>query len=193
MNQSEERARMRKQIEAYIPYNDYEKRDQELILSAYDDPLLFERKQPFYHISSSSWVMNKELDKILMIYHKIYKSWGWMGGHNDGDVDCYRVAKKELFEESGISQYIKSENKIHTMEILPVYPHIKKGSVVSAHLHMNITYLFLVDEELPLTMNQDETEGVSWVSVSELETVVREEEMIGIYRKCIEKAKCVER
>lgn len=37
-----------------------------------------------------------------MIYHKIYNSWAWTGGHSDGDNDLLHVAMKEAKEETGI-------------------------------------------------------------------------------------------
>ena len=33
-----------------------------------------------------------------MIYHKIYKSWAWTGGHADGDSNLLHVAIKEAKE-----------------------------------------------------------------------------------------------
>ena len=37
-----------------------------------------------------------------MIYHNIYKSWSWTGGHADGDSDLLNVAIRELKEETGV-------------------------------------------------------------------------------------------
>ena len=39
--------------------------------------------------------MNKDKTKVLMIYHNIYNSWSWTGGHADGDEDLLYVAIKE--------------------------------------------------------------------------------------------------
>ena len=37
-----------------------------------------------------------------MIFHKIYNSWSWTGGHADGDSDLLKVAIKEASEETGL-------------------------------------------------------------------------------------------
>ena len=37
-----------------------------------------------------------------MIHHNIYNSWGWTGGHADGNSDLIKVAIKEAQEETGI-------------------------------------------------------------------------------------------
>ena len=34
-----------------------------------------------------------------MIYHNIYDSWAWVGGHADGDEDLVHVVKKEIEEQ----------------------------------------------------------------------------------------------
>ena len=31
-----------------------------------------------------------------MIYHNIYKSWAWTGGHSDGDSNLLNVALREV-------------------------------------------------------------------------------------------------
>ena len=46
------------------------------------------------HFTASAFVLNESHDKILGIYHKIYQSWGWVGGHADGNADLLAVAVK---------------------------------------------------------------------------------------------------
>ena len=66
----------------------------------------------------------------------------WMGGHADGDVDFLNVAKKELAEESGVTDAKLLSDNIFSLEVLTVLGHVKKGSFVSPHLHLNVTYVF---------------------------------------------------
>lgn len=54
------------------------------------------------HLTSSAWVVNPERTKVLFAFHNIYRSWAWLGGHADGDLDLMRVAQKEAREETGI-------------------------------------------------------------------------------------------
>ena len=42
-------------------------------------------------------------DESLMVYHNIYNSWSWLGGHADGETDLLSVAVREVKEEAGIS------------------------------------------------------------------------------------------
>ena len=180
---------LKQDIESYQPINDLEMMDKKTILSLLKEPAILTREQLLYHITSSCWVMNEDHTKILMIYHNIYQSWSWMGGHNDGDANAYAVAKKELKEESGIENYLRTSPTIFSLEILPVFQHMKKKRWVASHLHLNLTYLFIVDDKEPLTLNIDETSGVKWINVSDLDEVVREKEMLNVYHKLLKKAK----
>lgn len=178
-------------IKKYIPYNEQEVKDKELILSAISNfDNLLTRENPIMHITSSGYVINKNRDKVLMIYHKIYNSWAWTGGHADGDNDLLYVAIKEAKEETGISNVIPLTNNIFSLDVLTVDGHIKRGSYVSSHLHLNITYLLEADENDTLTVNEDETEGVKWLPIDKLAEFCAEEYMVkNVYNKLNEKIK----
>ena len=182
-----------KQIENYIPYNEQEEIDKITILQALKtQENILTRENPFMHMSCSCWVTNPNRDKILMIYHKIYDSWSWLGGHADGESDLLSVACKELKEESGISNYRIVDEIPFSIEVLTVDGHIKKGSYVSSHLHLNVTYLFEVDEDECLIQNEVETNGVKWIDMDHIEHEVSEVWfMENIYKKLINKLKGV--
>ena len=132
-------------IKNYKPYNIQEKNDKELILLAVNNfNNLFTRENPILHFTSSGYIINKTRDKVLMIYHKIYNSWAWTGGHNDGDTNFLRVAIKEAQEETGLKNINVISDDIFSIDVLTVNGHIKKNKFVSAHLHLNITYLLEV-------------------------------------------------
>lgn len=57
-------------------------------------------------MTASAWVVNKDRSKVLMIYHNIYNSWSWLGGHADGETDLLAVAIREVREEAGIAMCI---------------------------------------------------------------------------------------
>lgn len=94
---------LREKIEKYIPYNEQEEKDKQTILKymdSFNDVLT--RNNEFAHFTASSWVVNKERTKVLMIYHNIYKSWAWTGGHSDGEKDLLATAIRELKEETSV-------------------------------------------------------------------------------------------
>ena len=67
---------------------------------------------------------------------------------------------------------------------------ILKGSYVSSHLHLNVTYLLEADENEELVVNEEETEGVKWLPIDKLSDFCTEEYIINnIYNKLNKKIK----
>ena len=172
----------------YLPKSDFEVADLSYINDAirhYGDELFL--RHPAMHFSSSAMIFNADMTKTCLIYHKLYDSWGWTGGHMDGDTDFLKVAIKEAKEETGlINLRPKSENPI-SIEVLPVWFHYKKGKPISSHLHLNASFILIADESEPLKQNIEETHGVKWISISEIDKYVSEPEMMPIYQKIIER------
>ena len=92
------------QIELYPPFNEQEEADKALILQwIRENDNAFLRENTVAHMTASAWVVNKDRSKVLMVYHNIYDSWSWLGGHADGETDLLAVALREVKEEAGIS------------------------------------------------------------------------------------------
>lgn len=155
-------------IEKYEPFNIQEEKDKINILhfiNNYED--IFYRENEIAHMTASAWVTNKDKDRILMAYHKIYDSWSWLGGHCDGNQNCLKVAIEEVKEESGVRHVEVLSEDIFSLEVLSVDSHIKNGIYVPTHLHLNLTYLLQADESDLLEVKQDENTGVSWFGIDE--------------------------
>ena len=145
-----------KQIENYTPFNDQEVRDKaQMLVFLRSGAELFTRNNPVAHLTASAWVVSPDRKQVIMVYHNLYKSWSWMGGHADGDHDLLHVAQKEVMEEC-------------------VAGHEKKGEYLTSHLHLNVTYLFEADPAQPLRIKPDENSGVDWVNVEDIDTKTNE-------------------
>ena len=182
--------KIKEEIEKYIPYNEQEISDKELMLeyiNTFDDVLTRENKM--CHFTASNWIVNKDRTKILMIYHKIYKSWAWTGGHADGDSDLLNVALKEAREETGLNNLKLLSDGIYGLQILTVDSHIKRGKFVSSHLHLDCCFLFEANEEDELKIKEDENSGVKWFNIDEATKITNEEKMKPIYAKLNSKIK----
>ncbi len=175
----------REQIERYKPYNEQEEKDKEIMLkyiNTFDDVLT--RNNEFGHFTASSLAVNKERSKVLMIYHNIYKSWTWTGGHADGEEDLLNTAIRELKEETGVANVKVLEDDIFSLEVIHVEGHTKKGKYVPAHVHLNLTYLVEVDEDERLKVKEDENSGVKWVDIQNIENICDEKWMVErVFRK----------
>lgn len=181
---------LEKQLSDYVPFNEQEERDKAILLewlSSGKD--VFTRENKTAHFTASAWVLNKNRDKVLMIYHNIYGSWAWMGGHADGETDLLAVAEREAKEESGIKNIRPVSEDILSIEIAPVSGHEKRGEYVPSHLHLNVTYLFEADEQQELFIKPDENSGVMWIALEDIKNKSTEKWFVErIYSKLIAKA-----
>ena len=157
-------------------------------LSDFDNTLT--RQNEYGHFTASAFVLNKERTKTLMIYHNIYNSWTWVGGHSDGDNDLLYVAIKEAKEETGIKNVKPIIGDIYSLETVTVNGHIKRGKYVGSHLHFNVTYLLEADEDEIITIKEDENSGVEWVPIENIISKSSEKWLRkNIFTKIIEKMK----
>ena len=179
------------QLRTFSPCNEQEASDRRLILQ-YADTFsnLFTRENELAHLTASSWIVNPGRTKVLMAYHNIYDSWAWLGGHADGMEDLLAVALKEANEESGV-RAVPVSHDIFSVEILGVAGHVKRGKYVSAHLHLNVTYLLEADEGQQLHEKPDENSGVRWFALSDVLPNTREPEMRVVYQKLMDKCACL--
>ncbi len=180
--------KLREQIDKYVPCNEQEEMDKTLMLDFIDkNTNCLTRENRIAHFTASNWIVNKEKTKVLMIYHNIYNSWAWTGGHADGDEDLLHVALKEAEEESGLKNLKPLTEGIFSLESLTVNGHIKRGKYVSSHLHLNCSFLFEADENDELRIKDDENSGVKWLDIDKVIDLVREENMKPIYSKLNQK------
>ena len=180
---------IRDMIRAYTPYNEQEAADKALILDFLDkNPDAFFRTNLLAHMTASAWVVNPARDRVLMVYHRIYDSWSWTGGHADGDEDLARVALREVREETGVRSAKLLSEDIFSLESLTVDGHEKHGAYVPSHLHLNVSYLLEADDTDPLTVCEEENSGVRWFGLEEALRASSEPWFVQrIYRKLNEK------
>lgn len=174
----------------YTPQDSREIKDKELILhylSEGHDAL--NRTDIIGHFTASAWITDPSRQLVLMAFHNIYKHWAWIGGHADGDGDLFAVAKREAVEETSVTNLTSLSLSPVSIEVLGVPSHVRRGEIVSAHLHFNVTYLFEADPTLPVFIKADENSAVGWRTIEQVLSPFSEEEMIPIYTKLIDRMK----
>lgn len=173
-------------ITSYHPRDEREKKDLELMKQFIkNNDSIYSRKNLIGHVTSSVIILDKEKKHILLGYHNIYKSWGWFGGHNDGDEDCLKVALKEAKEETGIIDFEMFDNKPLAIDVVYVQNHIKNDEFVPDHLHLNVTYGLLTNFENKIEYNKKEHSGIKWFKIKDYIQQVDEPRMIPIYKKLV--------
>ena len=152
----------------YQPWNEQEEKDiAEVLRRLASGENLWTRENASAHLTASAWVVDPMRSKVLMCWHKLYRSWSWLGGHADGKTDLLQVALREVREESGLTHLRPVSEELYSVEILTVDGHEKHGEYVSSHLHLNMTYLIEADPDEPLTVKADENSGLAWFAPAE--------------------------
>lgn len=177
-------------IRAFEPGDGREEAEKRMMLAEIErlgDGLLF-RSEEMMHMTASAMIVSPDRRRTLMAYHRIYDSWAWTGGHADGESDFEAIARREAEEETGVTGLVRLGGGIASMEILPVWAHVKRGKHVGSHLHLNVSYLFEADDTLPLRVAEQENSAVGWLEIARLETYVTEPSMLPIYRRLLSRA-----
>lgn len=181
----------REEIAAYCPQDQQEAADQAMILDyirRFPDTILT-RENPIAHLTSSGFVVNADASRVLMAHHNIYRVWAWTGGHADGEGDLLAVALREAREETGIVHIRPLSTAIASLDILPVWGHVKRGRYVCAHQHLNVSYLLLADEGDTIVSRPEENSRVGWLPADQLSTYTNEWQMDGVYSKLLQRAR----
>ena len=184
---------LKQAILSYQPFNGQEKIDQETIqkyLQTQEN--LLTRENEAVHFTASAWIVNPEWTKTVMVYHHIYDSWSWVGGHADGEANLLKVAEIEAKEETGLTIVKPVSDEIFSLEVLSVKEHWKKGKLIPEHLHLNLTFLFEAPEHA-LTINPEENSAVAWILLTDVVDKSSEPEMKPIYQKLNDKLKTFSR
>jgi ADP-ribose pyrophosphatase YjhB (NUDIX family) len=178
-------------IEAYRPANEQEAQDQRAILeyiAHFGDQVLL-RDNAIAHLTSSGFIMNEARDKALLVHHNIRGVWGWTGGHADGDPDLLHVALKEAAEETGVSGVRPFTGQVASIDILPVYGHVRKSRYVNTHLHLSVAYIVIADEDAVLQARPEENSGVGWFALEQFTDAFFDASDVYLYNKLIDVAR----
>lgn len=176
-------------LKKYIPYNEQEAVDKAFFIECEEKNQILTRDNKLCHLCSSGFVINPTHDKVLCIFHNIYKSWGWVGGHADGDDDMLYVAMKEIGEETSLKEFRPLSTQPISIDSLSVQAHYRKGKYVNAHVHLSFAYLFEADENQTIHILEDENSNIGWLTFDELLEKCTEDHMKPLYKKIIERIK----
>jgi 8-oxo-dGTP pyrophosphatase MutT (NUDIX family) len=135
------------------------------------------------HYTATGFVLNKNRDKILFIFHKKLQLWLPPGGHVDEGELPHEAVLREVFEETGVRAHIidpigvlnltedEPEKQMPTPyaifhEKIPAYGNI------AAHLHYDFLYHMQAVEEAIRHAEREvvEAQWFDWQQVQEITT-----------------------
>jgi 8-oxo-dGTP pyrophosphatase MutT (NUDIX family) len=132
---------LEKLLRAMAPFDDVEAghRDRmfELIAAA-GDPFARSHFVPG-HFTASSFILAPDGEALLLIFHGKLHRWLQPGGHIDPeDTDVFAAARREVVEETGITQMALATEGVFDVDIHPI-PAMKGEP---AHEHFDVRFLF---------------------------------------------------
>lgn len=129
------------------------------------------------HFTASALILNAEMTQVLLVEHRKLGFWVQPGGHADGDTHLENVARKEVEEETGLSEF-QSSRGILDLDIHPIPARKDEG----AHDHYDVRYLFFAGPEQTLVISEESTD-LRWIDIENLEKFTSEESMLRMLQK----------
>lgn len=177
------------EVKAFRPYNEQERADRELILSflqSSSGDKLFSPDTPA-HFTVSAWVTNSSKTRVLMVFHNIFRSWSWSGGHADSPEHLSDLALRKARQETGSKTVRLVSEKIYSLEVIASSGYYTGERYIPSNLHLNLTYLLEADEEEPIHVDEQENCGVKWFDLRRAATQPNGAWIRSIYEKLNEK------
>lgn len=119
------------------------------------------------HVTAGALVVHTN-GKILLNHHKLSGMWFQFGGHSDKNSNSYEVAKREVFEESGISDFVEASEKVFDADHHVIVDRPDKNE--PSHYHYDINFLFVTDSDYFKLSN--ESSGAKWVTLEEAKQLI---------------------
>lgn len=134
------------------------------------------------HITGSSWIVNNDGTKVLLVKHAALHKWLQPGGHADGDENVFRVALREANEETGLVNLTPVGSGFLDIDIHAIPA--RKDLSFPQHDHYDVRFLFQADEADELKIS-DESTDLKWVELRELEKYNSEKSILRLRSKLV--------
>ena len=159
------------ELNRYIPFDDKEKENVDIVLNYLENNTnCYSRTNLSGHVTAGGLVVDGK-GNVLLNHHKLSGLWFQFGGHCDGESDCISVAKREIFEESGIQDCKLISNGIYDIDVQKIGYNAKKKE--PEHYHYDINFLFLVNDKNFVV--SDESSEIKWVTINEAKSLTNKD------------------
>ena len=123
------------------------------------------------HVTTSATVLNVNRTKVLLIHHKVFGKWLPPGGHFEHPGTLWQSAAREVAEETGLVRIAPHPWMSGTDLPVDIDSHFigaNPSKAEDAHVHHDIRFLAIGNEEDPLDAQLAEVHSVRWATISDM-------------------------
>jgi len=153
-----------------------------------NSPDCFERHCRPGHITASAWVLSYDQSQCVLIHHRKLGRWLQPGGHADGNSNVVAVARREVQEETGLSELElnSTANALTPLDLdvhrIPARVDASGSLIEDAHDHHDFRFLFRAAADQPLVLSE-ESNAVRWFTHQEVLAATDEASVLRMLRK----------
>ena len=141
-------------------------------------PDCLERSLAVGHVTASAWVVDPTGSQVVLVHHRKLDRWLQPGGHADGCSSVETVARREVEEETGLTQLASVGPIPFDLDIHPIPEY--RG--IRAHEHFDVRFAFRVTGGPSLRLSEESHE-VAWIPISELHACDPDPSILRMRRK----------
>ena len=124
------------------------------------------------HVTGSAFVVDTQVEQLLLHHHLKLDRWLQFGGHDEGERSPVETAVRELSEESGLSSFeFFGDPAIFDLDV----HEIPARGPMPAHDHLDVRFLFVASMDQKLQPADGESRTLAWFPLEEAATRMDEE------------------